>query len=52
MRQDAAQQAYDRLMADQQANSYNSPHVETPEEVKRKRETLRIRTKSARNAQA
>ncbi|MCW2405043.1 N-acetyl-beta-hexosaminidase [Sphingobium sp. B1D7B] len=52
MRQDAAQQAYDRLMQAQRVNAYDMPEVETPEEQKKRWETLKIKRTTRRNAPA
>lgn len=51
MRQDAAQQAYDRLMAEQRENVYSAP-VETEMQREKRWETLKIRRRTGRFAPA
>lgn len=52
MRQDAAQQAYDRLLEAQRVNAFDMPERETPEEREKRWETLKIKRRTRRCAPA
>jgi len=52
MRQDAAQQAYDRLMEAQRLNAFDQPERETPEQQAQRWQTIRIKRTTRRRAPA